>query len=87
VPDAVTASPQTSSSPPPAGQDARERFHRTRWVAIIAGLLGFVLALATPLLPVVQTTASVNWPQNGVIGDGEAPLVAPVPHTLHATPP
>ncbi len=40
MPDAVTASPQTSSSPPPAGQDARERFHRTRWVAIIAGLLG-----------------------------------------------
>ncbi|MBT2275739.1 arabinosyltransferase, partial [Rhodococcus enclensis] len=85
MPDAVTASPQTSSSPPPAGQDARERFHRTRWVAIVAGLLGFVLALATPLLPVVQTTASVNWPQNGVIGDVEAPLMAQVPIDVNAS--
>ncbi|QSE41503.1 arabinosyltransferase domain-containing protein [Rhodococcus erythropolis] len=85
MPDAVTASPQTSSSPPPAGQDARERFHRTRWVAIIAGLLGFVLALATPLLPVVQTTATVNWPQNGVIGDVEAPLMAQVPIDVNAS--
>lgn len=55
------------------------RFRRTRLIAIVAGLIGFVLALATPLLPVVQTTAAVNWPQNGVIGDVEAPLMAQVP--------
>ena len=40
----------------------------TRWVATIAGLVGFVLSVATPLLPVVQTTATLNWPQNG-LGD------------------
>ena len=34
-----------------------------RWVATIAGLIGFVLSVATPLLPVVQTTATLNWPQ------------------------
>lgn len=36
-----------------------------RWVAMIAGLLGFVLSVATPLLPVEQTTATLEWPQNG----------------------
>ena len=40
------------------GTDTADRNLRvTRWVATIAGLLGFVLSVATPLLPVVQTTA------------------------------
>ena len=50
--------------------------HRTaRLVAIVAGLLGAVLALATPLLPVKQTTAELNWPQNGVLDSVTAPLI------------
>ena len=36
-----------------------------RWVAMIAGLIGCVLSVLTPLLPVVQTTATLNWPQAG----------------------
>ena len=32
---------------------------------MISGLIGFVLSVLTPLLPVVQTTATVNWPQGG----------------------
>jgi arabinosyltransferase C len=50
--------------------------HRTaRIVAIVAGLLGAALALATPLLPVNQTTAQLNWPQNGVLDSVTAPLI------------
>jgi len=50
--------------------------HRTaRVVAVVAGLLGALLAIATPLLPVKQTTAQLNWPQNGVFGSVEAPLI------------
>lgn len=37
-------------------------------VATIAGLIGFVLSVATPLLPVVQTTAMLDWPQRGQLG-------------------
>ncbi|MGC0366910.1 arabinosyltransferase B [Rhodococcus sp. 27YEA15] len=91
MPDAVTDSPRTPTSPPPPASahqgalDDRERFRRTRWVAVIAGLLGFVLAMATALLPVVQTTATVNWPQNGVIGNVEAPLMAQVPIDVEAS--
>jgi arabinosyltransferase C len=50
--------------------------HRTaRLVAIVAGLLGALLAMATPLLPVTQTTAKLNWPQNGVLQSVDAPLI------------
>ena len=41
-------------------QDAARDVKVARWVATIAGLIGFVLSVATPLLPVVQTTATLN---------------------------
>jgi arabinosyltransferase C len=34
-----------------------------------------VMAVATPLLPVEQTTAELNWPQNGVLQSVDAPLI------------
>ncbi|MGA8545865.1 MAG: arabinosyltransferase domain-containing protein, partial [Mycobacterium sp.] len=51
----------------------------TRWVATIAGLVGFVLSVATPLLPVVQTTATLNWPQHGQLNNVTAPLISLTP--------
>ncbi len=59
----------------------------TRWVATIAGLLGFVLSVATPLLPVVQTTAMLNWPQNGQMSSVTAPLISLTPVDVTATVP
>ncbi|MCG7594690.1 arabinosyltransferase domain-containing protein [Mycobacterium sp. PSTR-4-N] len=56
-----------------------------RWVATIAGLLGFVLAVATPLLPVTQTTATLNWPQQGRVDNVTAPLISQAPVTLTAS--
>ncbi|OFJ53988.1 arabinosyltransferase [Mycolicibacterium grossiae] len=56
-----------------------------RWVATIAGLLGFVLAVATPLLPVTQTTATLNWPEQGRFSDVTAPLLSQAPVELSAT--
>jgi arabinosyltransferase C len=62
--------------------------HRTaRLVAVVAGLLGAVLALATPLLPVDQTTAQLNWPQNGTFDSVEAPLIGYVATELNVTVP
>ncbi|TRW88880.1 arabinosyltransferase [Mycolicibacterium sp. 018/SC-01/001] len=58
-----------------------------RWVATIAGLLGFVLAVATPLLPVTQTTATLNWPQQNRVDDVTAPLISQAPVTLTASVP
>ncbi|MEB3984233.1 arabinosyltransferase EmbB [Mycobacterium sp. 663a-19] len=59
----------------------------TRWVATIAGLLGFVLSVATPLLPVVQTTATLNWPQNGQLNSVTAPLISLNPVDVTVTAP
>ena len=57
----------------------------TRWVAMVAGLIGFVLSALTPLLPVVQTTAQLNWPQHGQFGNVTAPLISQTPVTMTAT--
>jgi len=59
----------------------------TRWVAIVAGLIGFVLSVLTPLLPVVQTTATLNWPQGGQLSSVTAPLITQTPVTMSITVP
>ncbi|MGV9803764.1 arabinosyltransferase domain-containing protein, partial [Mycobacterium sp. NPDC003449] len=59
----------------------------TRWVATIAGLIGFILSALTPILPVVQTTSTLNWPQDGRLDNRTAPLIALTPISLTATVP
>jgi arabinosyltransferase C len=85
-----------SEAPPQAGQLPSSPVtaagmgsnHRTaRIVAIVAGLLGAVMAIATPLLPVKQTTAELNWPQNGVLQSVDAPLIGYVATDLTITVP
>ena len=58
-----------------------------RWVATIAGLIGFVLSVLTPLLPVVQTTATLNWPQGGQLNNVTSPLISLTPVSMSATVP
>ncbi|SDC53957.1 arabinosyltransferase domain-containing protein [Rhodococcus tukisamuensis] len=65
----------------------RAKYRTARLIAIVTGLLGFVLAVATPFLPVKQTAAALNWPQAGVIGNVDAPLMAQVPIDLQASVP
>ena len=66
---------QLPSSPVVQGRAMGTNHRTARIVAIIAGLLGAALALATPFLPVNQTTAQLNWPQNGVLQSVNAPLI------------
>ncbi len=67
---------------------AGEGNYRTaRIIAIVTGLLGIALAVATPLLPVKQTTAQLNWPQNGVFSSVTAPLISYVATDLSITVP
>lgn len=59
---------------------------RAKLLAIVTGLLGFVLALATPLMPVKQTSAEIHWPSaTGPVTSVSAPLTAYVPITMSAT--
>jgi arabinosyltransferase C len=67
--------------------DAGGNHRIPRLVATVAGLLGALLAIATPLLPVNQTTAQLNWPQNGTFDSVEAPLIGYVATDLNVTVP
>lgn len=58
---------------------------RAQLAALIAGLAGLLLALATPLLPVTQTTAEIDWPQRDIVGSVSAPLISYAPITLDAS--
>src|SRR6478672_6387754 len=78
----TTAEPAVPTGPVVA-RDVRV----TRWVATIAGLIGFVLSVATPLLPVTQTTATLNWPQQGQLTNVTAPLISETPVEMTVTVP
>ncbi|MGI9126266.1 MAG: arabinosyltransferase domain-containing protein [Mycobacterium sp.] len=62
-------------------------YRTARLVAVIAGLLGTAFAILTPFLPVKQTTAELNWPQNGSLGSVNAPLIGYVATDLNITVP
>jgi arabinosyltransferase B len=72
----------TTTAAPAAPETGARDVRVTRWVATIAGLVGFVLSVATPLLPVVQTTATLNWPQHGQMANVTAPLISQTPVTM-----
>ena len=65
--------------------DAPANHRTTRLVAVVAGLLGTILAIATPFLPVTETTATLNWPQNGTLDSVDAPLIGYVATDLNIT--
>ncbi|MCV7258934.1 arabinosyltransferase domain-containing protein [Mycobacterium shimoidei] len=71
----ATATTQVGPLPSRPVTDAGANYRAARVVAVVAGLLGTLLAIATPFLPVKQTTAQLNWPQNGVLSSVEAPLI------------
>ncbi|MGQ4597052.1 arabinosyltransferase domain-containing protein [Nocardia sp. R6R-6] len=64
--------------------------HRTsrpsqmRLIAVVSGLLGALLAIAVPFLPVRMAASSIVWPQAGVLNSVEAPLVSYAPVQLAA---
>ncbi|WP_043646514.1 arabinosyltransferase domain-containing protein [Nocardia thailandica] len=82
MPDAATA---VLTKPPAQPAASAKDFRTARWIALIAGILGALFALATPFLPVTQTTAEVNWPQGGTVGNVQAPLMSQVPLDVTAT--
>ena len=65
----------TIDTPTSAPPTSTRRLRIVRLVAVVTGLLGALLALATPLLPVNQTTAQLSWPQQSV-GNIAAPLAS-----------
>lgn len=70
-----------SASNPTAAAHAK----KLQLTAIITGVVGFLLFIATPLLPVTQTQSSFAWPQNDSLNSVNAPLISVAPESFHAT--
>ncbi|GED96343.1 putative arabinosyltransferase C [Gordonia crocea] len=51
-------------------------YRGAKLLAAITGLLGALLAIAMPLLPVERTTAKIAWPENNTVSSVVAPLVS-----------
>ncbi|MEV6771017.1 arabinosyltransferase domain-containing protein [Nocardia sp. NPDC051030] len=58
-------------------EDTR-RFHRIRLIALVSGVIGILLAVLSPVLPVKQDRPTLSWPQGNTV-NVEAPLVSYVP--------
>ncbi|WP_020106539.1 arabinosyltransferase domain-containing protein [Nocardia sp. 348MFTsu5.1] len=78
MPDAA----DIDNTPQSVGTVSRDRVRIAKITAIITGLAGIFLALLTPLLPVTQTTADLNWPQQNKLQSVLAPLISYVPVDL-----
>ncbi|MEU1981232.1 arabinosyltransferase domain-containing protein [Nocardia sp. NPDC019395] len=75
---------------PPDEQSRATRPARGQWakaVALVAGLLATVFALAVPLLPVHVDKTTLSWPQEGSTRSIAAPLVSYAPQSFDATVP
>ncbi|MGH3914173.1 MAG: arabinosyltransferase domain-containing protein [Pseudonocardiaceae bacterium] len=77
------AVPADHAVPRSGGHRADER--ALRFAAATLGLLGALLALVVPLLPVIQETSVITWPQRGNLAPVNAPLVTFQPQGLTAT--
>nr|WP_242516674.1 arabinosyltransferase domain-containing protein [Corynebacterium mendelii] len=56
-------------------------------VSILSGLVGFVLFVLTPFLPVIQDQTSFDWPQDDDLSSVTAPLISYTPQAMTATVP
>ncbi|MFJ4655092.1 arabinosyltransferase domain-containing protein [Nocardia sp. NPDC088792] len=68
----------------PADSSVRQPESARLWrlIAILAGILGALLAVAVPFLPVQQQQASYSWPQHGQATSLTSPLVSYSPVSL-----
>ena len=86
--DATTTGDSTTSGNDISPASRRTRRRTRRRIAIAAtltGILGFLLALASAVLPVQQTVATINWSQTKEPTGIVSPLVSYLPQNLVVT--
>ncbi|GAA1480067.1 arabinosyltransferase domain-containing protein [Gordonia sinesedis] len=85
--EGATVSDPTVSDATRDDRIAGRRLRIARIVAVVAGLVGIVLALASPFLPVDYTKAELTWPQQNSIGNVAAPNVSFTPVSMDVSVP
>ena len=85
----VTDTMVRADDTPTAGRQRRNpRSRLAGWaqsIALLAGLLGALCAIAVPLLPVHVDHTTLSWPQQGSTRSIDAPLVSYAPLTFDTT--
>lgn len=61
---------------------AAHDYRAAKAVAVLCGVLGVLMAVLSPMLPVDRTTSQLKWPQSGGVTDVAAPLVSFVPLSM-----
>ena len=59
----------------PVSSKSADRIRIAKIVAVVAGLIGIVIALLTPFLPVNYAKTELTWPQQNSVGSVAAPSV------------
>ncbi|MFT4085856.1 MAG: arabinosyltransferase domain-containing protein [Gordonia sp. (in: high G+C Gram-positive bacteria)] len=84
--------PEQSSPPADSSRQPRSALlsaRRARLLAVVAGVVAILGAIAVPLLPVKTTQATVSWPQGQKLDAADpsvvAPLIAQTPRALDVT--
>ncbi|ALC04696.1 hypothetical protein CDES_01080 [Corynebacterium deserti GIMN1.010] len=54
-------------------------------LAVSSGLLGLLMFVLLPFLPVNQVQSSLSWPQNGELSSVNAPLISYAPQSMDAS--
>ncbi|MGY1897349.1 arabinosyltransferase domain-containing protein [Nocardia gipuzkoensis] len=81
--DTVVWAGQPSLGDVDTGRRANRR-DRVRLIAVVTGLIGALLAVAVPFLPVRMDAAAIAWPEAGAVNSVAAPLVSYAPTRLSA---
>ncbi|MDO5099173.1 MAG: arabinosyltransferase domain-containing protein [Corynebacterium sp.] len=58
-----------------------------RNIAIVSGIMGFLLFILTPFMPVSQVQSSLHWPQNDSLNSVNAPLESYAPEKIRLSVP
>lgn len=77
----ATEQPQQAAATKYDGRNLK----RLAVLAIITGLVGFIMAISSAILPVKQTNATVDWSQQSQPEGVTAPLVSYLPEQMNVT--
>lgn len=84
TPDAASVEPEHQANNR-AAAPKKISASRLKALAIITGVLGFILFCLTPILPVKQTHAEFSWPQGNDLTSVTAPLISYTPQDIDMT--
>ena len=80
----VSKKEQGATGSSPVGRPVKLAPGWLKKLAIGAGLLGMLMFVLTPFMPVNQVQSSLSWPQNNELSSINAPLIAYAPQSLDA---